>query len=206
MWVFVSLSRCSDFDMITSFMFIKDIFLLIVIVCSVWSCRPEVASDKKAILLKEVKALTSDSLKQQYLEDIYDKDQGVRKVDSEDPSEMMKVDLENIFKIETYLDTYGYPSQELLGEKAAGCPWIVIHHAPDNSTRHKNFHHLYKGYLAGDLSPDGLAFFLGRFQRFENGDWIEFDGPFTTEMEIDTLIKALNLEELALSIEKKHRP
>ncbi len=93
---------------------------------------------------KEIDQLQTDESKRKYLEKIFEDDQWVR--DSKKRSEVLlkygqnskeyiefskirwEVDSKNLVKIESYLQTYGYPAS-VMGENATDAPWLVLHHS-----------------------------------------------------------------------------
>src|SRR5690554_4469016 len=121
---------------------IKINYFLCVVLFFTISCNKETHS---SIIQKEIKELSTINSRINYLEDIYDIDQMVRKeLDSviktfgNDSKQfktsfqkMKNTDNVNIQKIELYLEEYGHPKLELYGKKATMCPWLIIHHSPN---------------------------------------------------------------------------
>jgi len=154
----------------------------------------------------------------QFLEEIYEKDQGVRIFMQEQEQKFgresneyqlahrnfMETDRVNFLEIEAYLKTYGHPTLENHGEGSVNTPWIVIHHAQGGiETRQRNFKYLYEGFKKGDLEGDRLTFLLNRMYREKFGFRIEWDRPYRTEEELDTLLKSLDLLEIVEKVDQK---
>lgn len=184
--------------------------LLILLI--LFSCHSSSQDEFRA----EVLSLDTPQKQSEYLEAIYDLDQQVRKKSTAAETQFgynskehkaaiqiwMDTDRANQQKIELFLEQYGHPKLKFHTEKAVGTPWLVIHHSPDGyDIRLKHFHHFYKAYVNGDLDGDTLTFFMNRMYATKFGDRIEWDGPFTTEMELDTLLKTMNLYSIVESIE-----
>lgn len=182
--------------------FRSTLFLLIWSSLSVLSCKPTPASEYPPELLEEVQQLSSKEQKVAFLESLYLTDQQDRNEGI--PYEQLRLNDEvRLQKLSAYLDTYGYPSRKELSKSAADTPYIILHHAPTNAPRHKYFPLMYQAMQNGDIAKGTFAFFLGRFQKMENGQWIDFDGPFTVDEEIDTLIKALDLSGIVATLNNK---
>lgn len=164
---------------------------------------------------KEVAALTDKKSQRAFLEKIATSDQYVREQatiiqqqhghDSKEHKQatqmMMETDDHNLKKVEAYLAKYGYPNKLDHGNKAVYGPWMVIHHSPSEAPRRRNFKYLYQAYLKEDLEGDRLAFFLGRMYNREFGERIRWDGPFTVQQELDSMINALDLREIVAEME-----
>ncbi|SEM07208.1 hypothetical protein SAMN04487910_4052 [Aquimarina amphilecti] len=180
-------------------------YLLFVLIVA---CNKEDKISEEIIL--EVKSLVTNDQKIAFLEKIHRQDQKVRKALNEvelefgyDSNEkekaiqqMIKNDRANLQKIELYLQEYGHPSKDTLGELAAGTPWIVIHHSGSIESRQRNFAYLYKAYINEDLKPGSFSFYLERFHKLKYGNRFTLPNPYRQEQLIDSLIKRLDLSEL----------
>lgn len=168
-------------------------------------------------IAKEVAALIDKKAQRAFLEKIGESDQAVREqetainqkygYDSKEHKQalqvMMDTDKSNLEKIEAYILKHGYPNKIDHGNKAFYAPWIVMHHAPKESgTRRRNFKYLYEYYKKDMLEPDRLTFFLARMHNLEFGHRIRWNGPFTVQQELDSMINALNLRGIADEIDK----
>lgn len=184
-------------------MFFKFSFFLLLF-CTVLglSCASEQTSQYPPELQREVSQLISNEEKIAFLEKLYLGDQRDRNT-AIPHKQLIANDSIRLQKMSAYLDVYGYPSRSKLSKSAADTPYIILHHAPTNTARHKYFPLMYKAMLDGNISDRTLASFLGRFQKIENGKWIEFDRPFTTEEEIDTLLEALDLAAVVATLKDK---
>ncbi len=146
--------------------------------------------------------------KKQYLEKIFEDDQKVRGShgqeimlkfgkDSEEHRNYVQIQIDqdalNLKKVEQYLAQYGHPKESELGEIATITPWAVIHHANSYEERERNFVHLYRAYLQGDLDDGAISMFLGRMYQMQFGERFEMESPFKSEDEINALIEKLDL-------------
>ncbi len=159
-------------------------------------------------MLSEIKALDTVEKQSTYLSTIHNLDQDIRvKLNEQEGlygykskevknayKEMRTIDSENLIKIEKYLEIHGYPKKGIHSSDAVQAPKLVYHHHGNQKIRLRGFRHLYKAFLNGDVSDDGLAFYLNRsyYDKF-NGKRISWKGPYRTEDELDTLFKALEL-------------
>ena len=181
-------------------MFLRISLLLLVYACLLGaSCTGPDTADYPPKILNEVQQLETAQQKTAFLESLHLSDQADRKKNL--PSaQLLANDKVRLQKIGAYLDTYGYPSKKQVSRAAVDAPYLVIHHAPTNEPRHQYFPLIYQAVKDGDIDPETFAFFLGRFQKIENGSWIEFGRPFTVEEEIDTLLTALGLDTTTTTI------
>jgi len=173
------------------------------------SCKTTLPSSQ-TIIDKEIAALETLEDKKDYLEKIFDEDQGTRGPEGsdimlqygKDSKEFMdyvkaqwKQDELNLHKIEKYLEKYPYPDEDQFGWKAASAPWTVIHHQTDLDKRNRNFDTLYQAYKDGHLDDGALSFYLGRTYQFTFGKRLEMESPFQSKDEIALLIKELKLQK-----------
>lgn len=167
---------------------------------------------------KEVEMLTDKKSQRAFLEEIGAADQTVRNAetaanqqygyDSKEHKQaiqtMIDTDKNNLEKIEAYIIKHGYPNKIDHGNKGFYAPWIVMHHAPKASgTRRRNFKYLYEYYKKDMLEPDRLTFFLARMYDMEFGERIQWNGPFTVQQELDSMINALGLREITDEIDTR---
>ncbi len=164
--------------------------------------------EKPTDISSEIDKLKTTELQKKYLEGIYALDQKVRtdgivietkfgydSKESRKVEEMiLEVDEVNLIKITTYLERYGHPKIDSHGELASLAPWLVIHHSSSQfEARRKFFNVLYKAYLDKDIEGSTFAFYLNRMYNLESGKRLDISGPFTEQMEIDTLLKLLEI-------------
>ena len=196
-------------------MLIKNLLILVALLIFA-SCANEVIENTQSYE-DEIKALTTDEQKKQYLETILKQDQLVRGddgdeialkhgYDSQEYSEYVKeqwrVDNINLSKIEIYLDIHGYPDKTL-GTNATITPWFVIHHAQSYEARERNFEVLYKAYLNKYITGSLMSGFLHRMHYHKFGKELYLVSPFIPEIEINKYIKALGLEEMKANVLKE---
>jgi hypothetical protein len=188
-------------------------FLILMALVVVGGCKNTV--EKTASINNEIETLTTPELQRQFLEKIHNLDQKVRKEEtsilqqygfnSEEHQKaiqgVMETDAENLQKIERYLDQYGHPKKDVHGEMATNAPWLVVHHASGISPRFRNFKYIYMAYRNNDISDNAISFYLNRMYAIQFGNRIEWEGAFTIEQEIDTLIKALDLMDIVDEVE-----
>jgi hypothetical protein len=182
------------------------IVILLSISFLLFSCKEEVVYNYQA----EMDQLSTYVKQSEYLEKIYNLDQNIR-IEGADllqktgekrieyknnRDSMMKLDVINLAKIETYLAKYGYPSLKNHTEDAVLTPWLVIHHNPDKETSRKYFKTLYQAYKKGDLEGGAFTLYLGRFYSVFYNKRLDLESPYTEEFEVDTLVKALDLVQL----------
>ena len=113
-----------------------------------------------------------DSLKI-VLEEIYDKDQGIREkvsnmnpYDAELVYEMNQADSINQIKIQKIIDTYGWPGKSKVGEKASRALFYVIQHA-DLELIEKYFPYFQKATEQGEANPLDFATMEDRMRMYQ---------------------------------------
>lgn len=182
---------------------------------ALFSCKTEKAPQNEIQI--EVESLTNKRLQRAFLEKIATSDQYVReqetiiqqqhgydsKAHKQALQMMMKTDENNLKKVAAYLAKYGYPDKLDHGNKAVYGPWMVLHHSPSEASRRKNFKYLYQAFLKENLEGDRLAFFLGRMYKREFGERIQWDGPFTVQQELDSMINALDLRTITDKVDQE---
>ena len=107
---------------------------------------------------------------------------------------MMKRDIIDREKIESYVNKYGYPNAEKYGSKAAIAPILVIHHMTDLSVRKKYFKLLYQAYKTGDVEDNFFSLYLWRTYLFQFKKEHKMENPYTTEDKVNLLIHELGLD------------
>ncbi len=174
----------------------------------VLGCK-DVSDQTKADFFTEIQTLKDDASKRAYLEIIFEKDQSVRQGDGEiilehgvdskqyqDHIKNMNIqDVENLAKIEHYLEVFDYPQKEL-GEIANMTPWLVIHHASSYQDRVRNFPILYKAYTQGDLDEGQFSMLLSRMYSAKKGSHPEMIGSYKEKDKINMIIEALELQTI----------
>ena len=195
----------------------KNLLLVTSFLLFSFSCQTEKAPQNATLM--EVASLTDKKSQRAFLEKIGTSDQAVREqetainqkfgYDSKEHKEaiqtMIDTDKSNLEKIEAYILKHGYPNKIDHGNKAFYAPWIVMHHAPKESgTRRRNFKYLYDYYKKDQLEPDRLTFFLARMYNLEFGERIRWNGPFTVQQELDSMVNALGLRVITDEIDKRY--
>lgn len=99
----------------------------------------------------------------------------------------------NLIKAESYLNQYGYPKLEEVGEIAASSIWTVIHHSGDSKVLFRNFPYIHQAYLDKDLDQGALSFYLQGMYEIEYGERFRQTGTYDAQEKIDELIKILKL-------------
>lgn len=182
------------------------IVILLSISFFIFSCKKETIHNYQA----EIDQLSTYVKQSEYLEKIYYIDQNIRTEGADllqktgeksieyknNRDSMMKLDVINLAKIETYLSKYGYPSLKNHTEDAVLTPWLVIHHNPDKETSRKHFKALYQAYKKGDLEGGAFTLYLGRFYSVVYNKRLDLESPYTEDFEVDTLVKVLDLQQL----------
>jgi hypothetical protein len=180
--------------------------LFIIFIILFFSCKEEAVLNYQA----EIDQLSTYVQQSEYLEKIYHLDQNIRTEGAEllqktgeksieyknNRDSMMKLDVINLAKIETYLSKYGYPSLKNHTEEAVLTPWLIIHHNPDKETSRKHFKTLYQAYKKGDIDGSAFTLYLGRFYSIVYNKRLDLESPYRDEFEVDTLVKALDLVQL----------
>lgn len=181
-------------------------FLILILILAFSGCK-DAGVSSEGDFAKEVKNLSTIDLQKEFLEKIYDLDQGSRKAlieievkygyDSEERAEASKrmsdQDRRNFQKIELYLQQYGHPTIDKHGDKASGAPCLVIHHSGNIASRERNFKYLYTAYKNGDIKTGGFSFYLERLHRMKFGNRFTLPNPYKEEQLIDSLITRLDL-------------
>lgn len=167
---------------------------------------------------RELNSLVSKEDHRRYLEQIFEQDQALRQGQS---AEIMlqygkaskefenflrlsnSQDSLNLVKIERYLKRFGHPEKNEVGEIAAQTPWAVIHHAPTEAERERNFEYLYQAYLDGNLDENAMSFYLGRMYQIRFRRRLAMQEPYTQQDAINEMIRRLGLEERAQTVFSK---
>ena len=154
--------------------------------------------------------LRNNAQKKAYLESIYAADQEARQHDrtaelllqyGQDSEvfqnyarEQWAQDTARQVMIERYLQQYGHPRRQELGEVAAETPWLVLHHCTDTGVRNYYFPVLYRAFLAGEIDDTRLSMYLARTYDLTYHEGFVMDNPYTAQDKINALIEALGLQ------------
>ena len=154
----------------------------------------------------EIKKLKNHSDKENFLIEIYNSDQSIRKKEAKilskfgrDSKEYQKISFEwdsidhsNYQRIKLYLDKFKYPSIDSFSQNANHAPWLVIHHS-GLEQRKKHFKILYEAYLNKDLKIDQFELYLTRTFQMEKGYYPKTEGVYQQDKKINDIIKELEL-------------
>lgn len=188
---------------------LKNIFILTFLILSI-GCKDK-AVDPYKIASLEISNLDTNEAKKNFLIKINEDDQKVRGEEGQrlqleygaDSEEHMawidkqwEMDALNLYKIEKYIDTYGYPKIKDVGKEATFAPITVIHHQTDVDIRNRNFVTIYNAFKNGDVRDVGMTFYLGRTYQMMFNKRFEMPNPFTTEDEVKAIIKEMGLDKL----------
>lgn len=77
----------------------------------------------------------------------------------------------------------------------------IMRNLLSTGARRRLFPELYRAYRLGDL--DDITFFLNRMYDMEFGERIIWEGSYGVEEELDTLLRALKLEEVVKRVDKE---
>lgn len=187
-------------------------FLLLIFLS--FSCQknepkhPEDNSEKvRSAVNIELNRLKSNADKNEYLEFIYDTDQGIRSeiykdlvwIYGENSKEktyhsllMNSLDDLNYVRIENYLERFGHPEKENFSDKAVNAAWVVIHHTTDLSKRKKHLQTLYQAYQKENLSADRLDLYLRRTYNAAFGNFPTSEGSYQIEDAIEKMMRELS--------------
>ncbi|KXX70052.1 hypothetical protein [Flammeovirga sp. SJP92] len=166
--------------------------------------------DKEAII-KEVSALDTIEKREWYLLKVLEEDQKVRnatffqevvtKYGTDSPEyqelgqKMMDVDQVNQYKIDVFIRQHGFPSPENYTGMAIRSPFFVYQHITDIDKRNNKAVVLYRAYQNGKIDIDLFNLYLGRTYFHVFGKNLVMENPYTSEQELEELIKTLDLAE-----------
>lgn len=197
---------------------LKNLFYTISLLFCFIACQTNTSNNEDSIT-KEVATLIDKKSQRAFLEEIAALDQSIRDeeiainqkygYDSKEHKQavqaMMDTDKSNLAKVEAFLEKYGHPNKLDHGNRAFYAPWIVMHHADNQTgTRRRNFKYLYDYYKKDELEQDRLNFFLGRMHNLEKGERIKWNRPFTVQEELDSLINSLDLRHISDEIDSSY--
>lgn len=110
----------------------------------------------------------------------------------------------NLKRIEAYITTYGYPKKDLHGTPATNTPYIIIEGHSDYDKFRKYARILYDANQDGNLRTDNVNYYLNRIYSYKfDGKGIEWGRPYRSEEELDTLLKTLDLIEMANEVKSE---
>lgn len=187
----------------------KHKYIFLFLITSVIACTQQPTS-KTNHIESELKMLTTDKLKKEYLEQIFVDDQKVRGSEGQELmikygknsiehndyiNRQIRQDSINLEKTEKYLMMHGYPNKSF-GDRATTTPWVVIHHSQRLDSRRRNFKIIYEAYLDDKIDDNDISFYLGRMYQMKFGERLRMRRPYKSQDEIDKLISELDLLQI----------
>ncbi|AGC76794.1 hypothetical protein [Nonlabens dokdonensis] len=171
------------------------------------SCKQKASESGEAIDSLSFKKLETVEERKEFLQEIFDADQAVRKESNNtdlNPSDnaaqmamfhkMDSIDDLNLHKIRWYLDNYEYPSKDSYGDTLSRTPALVVHHSNNDGIRREFYPQFKKAYEDGSLEASFFALYLGRLYEIENGSYYRMKtSTYMIEDQIDSLIVELDL-------------
>jgi hypothetical protein len=172
------------------------------------SCKQKASESEEAIASSSFEKLETVEDKKQFLHEIFDADQAIRKESNNADlnlsdnavqmtmyHKMDSIDDLNLYKIRWYLDNYEYPSKDSYGDTLSRTPALVVHHSPyGNGIRREFYPQFKKAYEDGNLEASFFALYLGRLYEIENGSYHKMkSSTYMIEDQIDSLIVELGL-------------
>jgi hypothetical protein len=120
-----------------------------------------------------VQELVSDTLKSQFLEQIFISDQEVRKrwesTNRNDTlaykaivREVLETDSSNYLKIREYLLQYNYPSKDSFSTTVSMTPWLVVHHSPYRSHHFEIYPFIQQAFVKESISEEQYRMYAAR--------------------------------------------
>ena len=166
------------------------------------SFDPKTAEGYDLEISNEIKELTNDSLRKKYLESIHHSDQYYRnnKEDLMDSMgrysiavssaslDMMFNDILNLKRVLSFVDLYGYPTEQIYGETASSAAFLVIHHNYGMPFKYLGYVVLKDAWSNGQLSTDRFDFYLHALLR----NFIKSDNKFTIQQLIEIADSQIN--------------
>lgn len=173
---------------------INKTFIVLVLffgICTIFSCVEERQKQDSCL---EIASLTSDDDKIEFLENIWQNDQEIRKGEIEVSVDSMNVvDGRNLQFIRCYITQFEYPEKSW-GYKANLAPWVVVHHSGSVINRRENFDWLYEAYQSRNLDEKYFLSYLDRFFTLDKGERFDMGATYNNKDRIEKLIKELNLQ------------
>lgn len=170
--------------------------LLVIFLLNLFSLKAQ--SDDYSMFLtqidKELNALNSDSLKNNYLEQIIKNDIDLKKKilkieevnfrsQAHDSISMILLlnDILNFITLEKYVLKYGYPCDFTFSNKAKKCIINICSNQSGMYFRHRSFYMMYNGYKLKCINEEDLQNFLDLF--------LANDYRYRTDLSIDDKVK-----------------
>jgi len=170
------------------------------------SCQGEIKNNLSDKIVSE--NLNSVEKRNVYLENIYGKDQELRKElnvgglnDFEEQnlwSKISIIDSLNFNKIEKYLNTYGYPDTINYSRLAVKAPWFVIQHCANIELREKYYKIIEQAHKERSINDVYFYLYLVRNYQIKKSKMlgIEDDKVISVKKKIEILLDTLKYEDI----------
>jgi hypothetical protein len=106
-----------------------------------------------------------------------------------------RTDIENLLRVEYYLEKYGYPDADSIGGLAVVTPIFILQHSPSYEKRVSYFDMIYKAYLDKDIEADLLVIYLDGLHQLKFNEFLKIDGPYQPIEKVDVLLEKLELKK-----------
>lgn len=181
--------------------------MIILVLLTLTACESG-SSGKYAVIDKELKTLTTNEKKRDYLQKILVIDQQFRKgqedqlrvkgMDTKEYKDFManrtKLDQENYVKIDRYIEMYGHPKPFDVSLNLTAVPITVITHGGNFDEQSKHFPALHQAYRKGYFTNYIFVKYLKGMHQLKFGTYHKMKSPYTEEEEIEELQRVLGLE------------
>ncbi len=104
-----------------------------------------------------------------------------------------RTDIENLIRVEYYLEKYGYPDADSIGGLAVVTPIFILQHSPSYDKRASYFEMIYQAYLDKDIEPDLIVIYLDGLHQLKFNEFLKIDGPYQPIEKVNILLEKLEL-------------
>jgi len=184
----------------------KQLIIYFFISLTVISCN-STGSNPSAAIEKEVKSLTTNEAKREFLLNVLTTDQKYRNEQEEAVlkqgkdsqaykdfiAERDKMGRENYLKIDQYISVYGHPKPFNVGLNLTATPCTVIHHSGTLEEQMKHYPVLYKAYKKGHFTNFIFLKYLRGMYELKFNKYLKIKSPYTEDDEIAALEAALGI-------------
>ncbi len=114
-----------------------------------------------------------------------------------------KIVKQSIYKMEAYLSLYGFPTIEDHGPDFVKIPpKILADKKPSFACLKRNMPYFYAGYQHGDFPDWAFVLYMQAMHQHQFGDILRLENPYTIQLQIDSLMNILNIEETLIEVRK----
>lgn len=106
-----------------------------------------------------------------------------------------RTDIENLIRVEYYLEKYGYPDADSIGGLAVVTPIFILQHSPSYEKRASYFDMIYQAYLDKDIEADLLVIYLDGLHQLKFNEFLKIEGPYQPIEKVDVLLEKLELKK-----------